>query len=59
MTRESDTHPKGQDSLLAWFMSGAVPKAFALHLWWAGARYRMLRRKLHRAIERQMLGRGR
>jgi hypothetical protein len=29
MTRESDTHRNGRDNLLARFMSGAVPKAFA------------------------------
>jgi len=29
-----------------------------LYAWWLGCRWRMLRRKRHRAIERKMLGRA-
>ncbi len=29
-----------------------------LQAWWLGVRFRLLRRKLHRAIERKMLGRA-
>lgn len=29
-----------------------------LYAWWAGARWRMLRRKRHRTLERKMLGRA-
>lgn len=29
----------------------------SLHWWWLGVRFRLLRRKLHRAVERRMLGR--
>jgi hypothetical protein len=34
-----------------------IARKLELWLWWAGARYRMHRRKRHRAIERKMLGR--
>jgi hypothetical protein len=65
MTAKVDTHPEGGDALAAPFMGSAVTRfsaafahIFALYCWWAGALYRMHRRKRHRAIERRMLGRA-
>jgi len=39
-------------------MIARAHQLLSAHLWMTGARYRMFRRKLHRKIERKMLGRA-
>lgn len=35
-----------------------MTEKLSLYLWWLGCRFRMHRRKRHRAIERRMMGRA-